>query len=178
MFEKVKQLFNSETVTQAKELLNKLLDNRVMYIKEKAINLFNSNSQVLYESHGILSIDISPNGYLFNVDIEREGSHGIGNMKIFCYDLMLAQLWADREISPGFLIHDSLLFADVDERQIALALELAANEFEDKGIQYICTMNSDNIPHNDFSEDFNLRDFVSVTLTDSTEDGCLFGIRF
>jgi len=158
---------------QARISLNERKD-----IKEKAINFFNSNSQALYESHGILSIDISPTGYLFNVDIEREGSHGIGNMKIFCYDLMLAQLWADREGSPDFLIHDSILFADVDERQIALALELASRECKDKEFQYICTMNSDNIPYNDFSEDFNLKEFVSVTLTDANEDGCLFGIRF
>jgi len=31
---------------------------------------------------------------------------------------------------PMFLIHDSILFADVDERQKALALELAAKESE------------------------------------------------
>jgi len=36
---------------------------------------------------------------------------------------------------PGFLVHDSTLFADVDERQKAQALELAAREASTKGFQ-------------------------------------------
>lgn len=146
-------------------------------IREMAINQFNTNSQILYESPGILSIDISPSGYTFGVDIEREGSHGIKNMKILCYDLMLAQLRADKKKSFP-LIHDSVLFADVDERQVALALELAAKESAARGFQYICALNSDTIPYDDFSSDFNIKDFIRITLTDSMEDGGLFGIRF
>jgi len=147
-------------------------------IKQKAISLFNSNSQFLYESPGTLSIDIKPTGFSFKVDIEREGSHGISNMKIFCYDLMLAQLWASQKISLGFLIHDSILFGDVDERQKALAIELAAKEAERLGFQYICTMNSDNVPYNDFSKDFNFDQYIKVRLTDKTVNGALFGMRF
>jgi len=147
-------------------------------IKEEAIALFNSNSQSLYESPGELSVNVTPKGYVFKVDIQREGSHGISNMKIFCYDLMLAQLWAKKEVSPRFLIHDSILFADVDERQTALALELAARESEKLKFQYICTMNSDGVPYRDFSEDFKFDDYVRVRLTDKTEDGALFGVRF
>jgi len=147
-------------------------------IKQKAISLFNSNSQFLYESPGTLSIDIKPTGFSFNVNIEREGSHGISNMKIFCYDLMLAQLWASQKVSPGFLVHDSILFADVDERQKALAIELAAKEAQKLGFQYICTMNSDNVPYNDFSEDFNFDQYIRVRLTDKTVNGALFGMRF
>lgn len=146
-------------------------------IREKAINQFNANSEVLYESPGNLSIDISSNGYAFGVDIEREGSHGIKNMQILCYDLMLAQLWADKRMSFP-LIHDSVLFADVDERQVALALELVAKESESRGFQYICTLNSDTIPYNDFSKNFDIKNFVRITFTDSTENGGLFGMRF
>ncbi|MEW6379078.1 MAG: ABC-three component system protein [bacterium] len=146
--------------------------------KERAILLFNSNSQALYQSPGILSIDISKTGFKFNVKIERSGSHGIGNMKIFCYDLMLAQLWSRKENSPGLLVHDSIIFADVDERQKALALEVAAKESERLGFQYICTMNSDNIPSKDFSPAFQFDKYVRLTLTDATEDGGLLGIRF
>lgn len=147
-------------------------------IKQEAISLFNSNSQFLYESSGTLSIDITPNGYAFKVNIEREGSHGINNMKIFCYDLMLAQIWAAKKVSPGLLIHDSILFADVDERQKALALELAAKESKNRGFQYICTMNSDGVPYKDFSREFDFDQYVRVRLTDKTEVGALFGIRF
>jgi len=146
--------------------------------KEKAILLFNANSQALYEAPGTLSIDVSKTGFKFGVIIERSGSHGIGNMKIFCYDLLLAQIWAEKSISPGILIHDSIIFADVDERQKALALELAAKESERLKFQYICTINSDTIPAKDFSEGFNLGKYVRKTLTDATDDGGLLGIRF
>ncbi|MDD5051016.1 MAG: DUF2326 domain-containing protein [Syntrophorhabdaceae bacterium] len=146
--------------------------------KEQAILLFNSNSNALYDSPGIFSIDASPTGYKFNVKIERSGSHGIGNMKIFCYDLMLAQMWAEKACSPIFLIHDSIIFADVDERQKALALELAAKESKERGFQYICTLNSDGIPEKDFSKDFDFSSYVRKVFTDATEDGGILGIRF
>lgn len=146
--------------------------------RERAVLLFNSNSNALYEAPGLLSIDITKTGYKFNVEIERSGSHGIGNMKIFCYDLMLAQIWANKIPNQTFLIHDSILYADVDERQKALALELAAKESEKKGFQYICTLNSDTLPEKDFSKDFNLYDYVRQTFTDAAEDGALLGIRF
>lgn len=146
--------------------------------KESAVLLFNANSEALYRVPGTLSIDISKTGFKFDVKIERSGSHGIGNMKIFCYDLMLAQLWAKKDKSPGFLIHDSIIFADVDERQKALALQLASKESLAGGFQYICTMNSDSIPEKDFDEGFNLDKYVRVRFTDATEDGGLLGIRF
>lgn len=146
--------------------------------KEDAILFFNKNSQTLYDVPGTLSIDIEKSGYKYKVDIERSGSHGIGNMKIFCYDLMLAKLWADKKQSPRLLIHDSILFADVDERQKAHAIELAAKESEKLGFQYICALNSDNLPNNDFSQDFDLNKFVCCRFTDATENGGLLGVRF
>jgi uncharacterized protein YydD (DUF2326 family) len=146
--------------------------------QEEAILLFNANSQALYSVPGTLSIDLNKTGFKLNVSIERSGSHGIGNMKIFCYDLMLAQLWAKKTTTPVYLMHDSIIFADVDERQKALALELAASEAKNKGFQYICTMNSDSIPTKDLNENFNLDQYVRLKLTDATEDGSLLGIRF
>lgn len=147
--------------------------------KEKAILLFNDNSEYLYKAPGTLSIDLDKkNGFKFRVNIERSGSHGVNNMKIFCYDLTLAQLWAQKTSTTFCLIHDSILFADVDERQKALALELAASESKKNGFQYICAINSDSIPRNDFSKDFNFDEYVRLTLTDATENGGILGIRF
>ncbi len=152
--------------------------NERKYQKEEAILTFNSYSKALYSVPGTLAIDISDKGFKFNVNIERSGSHGIGNMKIFCYDLMLAKLWAKKAKSPIFLIHDSIIFADVDERQKALALQLAESESRKEGFQYICSMNSDTIPRNDFDKEFNFDNYVVKTLTDAREDGGLLGIRF
>jgi uncharacterized protein YydD (DUF2326 family) len=144
---------------------------------ERAIALFNANSQALYDAPGTLAINVGPNGFQFNVEIERDRSEGIGKMKIFCYDLMLAQLWAQRSPSPYILVHDSTIFDGVDERQVALALELAASESQRLGFKYICTLNSDMIPSTEFSSGFSFDSFVRLRLTDD-ETGNLLGVSF
>jgi uncharacterized protein YydD (DUF2326 family) len=146
--------------------------------RERSIALFNANSEALYDAPGRLIIDIGPNGFQFGVEIERSGSQGISSMKVFCYDIMLAQLWSSKEPSPAFLIHDSTIFDGVDERQIALALQLAARMSAEYGFQYICTLNSDTIPWAEFDPDFDLNAFVRLRLTDETSSGGLLGIRF
>lgn len=144
---------------------------------ERAIALFNANSQALYGAPGTLAINVGSNGFQFNVEIERDRSEGIGKMKIFCYDLMLAQLWSQHDPSPNILIHDSTIFDGVDERQVALALALAARESERLGFKYICTFNSDMIPLTEFPPEFNFDSFVRLRLSDD-EGGNLLGVSF
>jgi len=146
--------------------------------RDRAVRLFNANSEALYEAPGNLVIDTDPKaGYCFDVTIERSGSQGIESMKVFCYDLMLAQLWAGRPTTPGFLVHDSMIFDPVDERQVAKALELGEATARGHGLQYICALNSDRLPLGDFSPSFDIHSFVRLTLTDATPEGCLLGIR-
>lgn len=148
-------------------------------VRNEAIRLFNANSEALYSgAAGNLVVEVKANGFQFRVDIERSGSQGIESMKVFCYDLTLAQLWSHRDPSPLFLIHDSTIFDGVDERQVAAALERAAAESERLGFQYICTLNSDALPGQDFSEGFDLNAFVKLRLTDANEQGRLLGVRF
>ncbi len=146
--------------------------------KEEAILAFNNYSQHLYKAPGTLSINVEKKGYKFKVDIQRSGSSGVGNMKIFCYDLLLAKLWAKRNKTPMLLIHDSILFADVDERQKGLALQLAESETRKEKYQYVCILNSDSVPRSKFDKDFDFDSFVIATFTDAKEDGGLLGIRF
>ena len=96
-----------------------------------------------------------------------------------CFDLMLAEICSEQGRFPGFLVHDSHLFDGVDERQVAKALQLGAERAEKNGFQYIVTLNSDAIPTEGFSGDFDVMSHVLDTrLTDATDDGGLFGIRF
>ena len=147
-------------------------------IWQNEINIFNDNTEKLYNVPGNLVIDITNNGYTFKVEIERSGSVGISNMKIFCYDMMLAEVWSNRTASPGFWIHDSLLYDGVDSRQVAAALELAASKSEKLGFQYICTLNSDDVPYAEFTEDFDFKSFIRLTLTDESESSGLLGFRY
>ena len=148
------------------------------HARENAINIFNSNSEALYSAPGNLVVDITNTGFKFDVEIMRSGSQGINNMKIFCYDLMLAQLWSTNRPLAGLLIHDSTIFDGVDERQRAQALELAQREAEHLGFQYVCALNSDTLPSNDFSPGFDLNRFVRLRFTDESEEGGLLGIRY
>lgn len=145
---------------------------------EKAVLIFNENSQALYREPGRFVINISETGYKFKVDIERSQSEGIGKMKLFCFDLMLAKLWKQENQGIDFLVHDSIMYDGVDARQRALALELAAKVSAEDGFQYICTLNSDMVPNSDFSDEFNFNDYVRLRLTDGDPAGSLLGIRY
>lgn len=148
-------------------------------IVSEAVLAFEELSNALYEKAGSLTISPTPNGPSIEVRIDAQKSKGITNMQIFCFDLMLVDLATRRGIGPGFLIHDSHLFDGVDERQVAKALQLGADHAEAVGYQYIVTMNSDALPRDGFREGFVVNDFVCETkLTDATETGGLFGIRF
>ena len=100
-------------------------------------------------------------------------------MQIFCFDVMLMRLCRERGLGPDFLVHDSHLFDGVDARQVAIALQVGAEMSERFGFQYIVTMNSDvySTVADASGFDFDSR-VISSRLTDATEDGGLFGLRF
>ena len=71
-----------------------------------------------------------------------------------------------------------MLYDGVDSRQRALALEQASVVSEKLRGQYICTLNSDMIPSEDFSEGFDFQKYVRLTLTDKDPSGRLLGFKF
>ncbi|MFA6563473.1 MAG: DUF2326 domain-containing protein [Verrucomicrobiia bacterium] len=154
------------------------LDDRLS-AKEKAIAFFNANSEALYDAPGNLIIEVGKSGYQFEVEIQRTGATGIENMKVFCYDLTLAELWAEQPHQPGLLLHDSPMFDGVDERQKAAAWKRAKAESERLGFQYICMVNTDDIPDAEVMGGLDMRStsLARVVLTDQP-NGCLLGIRF
>ncbi|MGQ3674934.1 DUF2326 domain-containing protein [Xanthobacter sp. TB0139] len=147
-------------------------------IWSKALSLFSEFSESLYRSPGRLVIDIGDTGYKFDVEIAGSPSEGISKMKIFCYDLTLICFARERGLGIDFLIHDSTIFDGVDPRQRAHALELAAAMATKYGFQYICTLNTDMVPLNDFSTDFDFNSLVRMRLTDTDPSGSLLGFRY
>ena len=142
------------------------------------LRLFNDNSQALYEAPGHLVININETGFKYNVEINKSGSEGIEKMKIFCFDLMLSQIMSKQNNRLNFLIHDSILYDGVDSRQRALALEHASKVSSENNAQYICTLNSDMVPREDFSDGFNFDEHVRLTLTDEDPSESLLGFYF
>jgi uncharacterized protein YydD (DUF2326 family) len=144
----------------------------------EAIVAFEETSQRLYEAAGSMTVDETSNGPMFKFPMQGARSKGIKNMQIFCFDMMLMRLCSKRQMGPSFLIHDSHLFDGVDGRQVISALRLGAEISEELGFQYIVTMNEDDA-FKETIKDFDLNDYVLPTrLTDATDDGGLFGIRF
>jgi uncharacterized protein YydD (DUF2326 family) len=163
---------------QIAQALKNDIHERAEIIRE-AILTFEGLSEALYEKEGSLTIAASNNGPVFEVKIESQRSKGINNMQIFCFDMMLSVLGKKRNRSPGFLIHDSHLFDGVDERQTARALQLGAQRSREHGFQYLVTLNSDALPKDGFDEGFRVEDHIlPIRLTDASETGGLFGLRF
>ncbi|MBZ0117297.1 MAG: DUF2326 domain-containing protein [Sandaracinaceae bacterium] len=146
----------------------------------EAVLTFREVSAQLYEENKAGRLEITPteNGPVFDAHIPAEKSKGVNNMRIFCFDMMLVLLSLRRGRSPGFLVHDSHLFDGVDERQVGTALAVGAALAKKHGFQYLVTMNTDAIPR-EFPPGFRVEDYaLDVKLTDASETGGLFGLRF
>lgn len=154
--------------------------NERMQPREQAISLFKAYTGYLYPEAGTLTIDLNENGYSFGVDIKSSRSQGVNYMKVFCYDMVIAELGRARDRYPDFLVHDSTIFDGVDERQVARALMLASQKYEELGFQYICLINSDMVPYQEFDDEFTAQFNNSIVLriSDNQEAGGLLGIRF
>jgi uncharacterized protein YydD (DUF2326 family) len=143
----------------------------------RAILFFEEVSARLYEKSSEFTPTETNNGPLFKITFQAERSPGISNMQIYTFDMMLMQVMHQRQMGPGFLVHDSHLFDPVDARQVGTALAVGEELALKDGFQYIVTMNSDKQP--ELPEDFELDKYLlTQRLTDDTETGGLFGLRF
>ncbi|MET8626338.1 ABC-three component system protein [Kitasatospora sp. NPDC004669] len=154
------------------------IDERSEQTREATL-LFSRFAQALYGTReAFLAIEAGRHSLNVTPRIDSDGSRGIGNMVIFCFDLTLAVLAHRHGRGPDFLIHDSHLYDGVDARQVKAALELAAQVTREENMQHIVTLNTD-----DLAKATNLGfDAVPYTngtlLTDEHETGGLFGFRF
>ncbi|MFF1615360.1 ABC-three component system protein [Amycolatopsis sp. NPDC058278] len=170
-------------ITQARLTLQQEMDrdieDRRGYIDEATV-LFSEFARSLYgpDRTAYLRFEAGDKSLRINPHIDSDNSVGISSMVIFCFDLTLAVLAHRAGRAPDFLIHDSHLFDGVDDRQLAAALTLAAEVTAREGLQYIISLNSDDLDkarRRNFVTDAHL---VDQRLTDQYEDGGLFGFRF
>ena len=99
----------------------------------------------IYEESRVCGIDIENNSgnnkirYNIIPEIQGDESDGVGNVKLFCMDLLI---W-ERQInnSVEFLYHDGFLFTDIDPRQVYRMLKLAYSICLEKKLQYIFNIN-------------------------------------
>ncbi|MFJ2650471.1 ABC-three component system protein [Streptomyces sp. NPDC087420] len=155
------------------------LDERAMQTSEATV-LFSEFAQRLYGSgrQAYLEFDAGPSSLRIVPHVDSDDSRGIGNMVIFCFDLTVAVVAHRHGRGPDFLVHDSHLFDGVDDRQLRDALELAAEVAEREGMQYIATLNSDDLEKAQRRGYDASGKVLPVRLDDEYDDGGLFGFRF
>lgn len=162
-------------IGHARTLLKQDLDDRRGAVDE-AIALFAEYTRFLYGVPGKLGVDVKNAGYQFTFAIDRQGSDGVDQMVVFCFDLVVVTLRARRNGKFLTLVHDSSMFADVDPRQYGLALQLAARVSASEGFQYICCLNVGALPVGHLGE-FDLESHIALRLTDDGDAGRLLGKR-
>ncbi|AXI78838.1 ABC-three component system protein [Peterkaempfera bronchialis] len=125
-----------------------------------------------------LSIEPGRSSLKITPKIDSDASQGINKMAIFCFDLTLAVIAHREGRAPDFLVHDSHMFDGVDDRQVARALDLAVEIMAEERMQYIVTINEDDLDKaRNRGFDAN-RYLIDPLLTDAYEEGGLFGFRF
>ncbi|MGW3242359.1 ABC-three component system protein [Streptomyces sp. NPDC001070] len=155
------------------------LDERGRQTSEATV-LFSAFAQRLYGSgrQAYLEFDAGPSSLRIVPHVDSDDSRGISNMVIFCFDLAVAVVAKRHGRGPDFLVHDSHLFDGVDDRQLRDALELAAEVMEQESMQYIATLNSDDLEKAERKGYNSKGKVLPVRLFDEFEDGGLFGFRF
>jgi uncharacterized protein YydD (DUF2326 family) len=145
---------------------------------DQATLTFHELVNALSDKQGAFDVRAGENGPEFEVKVHGDKGTGVKHMEIFCFDMMLMKLLAERSRGPGFLIHDSHLFDGVDGRQVASALRIGEDWAKRHKFQYLVVLNSDDLGRA-VEEGLDVRGSVLPTrLDDRTESGGLFGFRF
>lgn len=118
----------------------------------------------------------------FDIDavIDYDGSDGIGNIKLFCYDLTLLLKGYGHKVN--FLFHDSRLLSDTDPRQSAELFLTLSDYIKQNNKQYILTVNQnqlDEIKKHLTPEQFKqiITDNICLELKDELPSDKLLGIQ-
>ncbi|MFD4571476.1 DUF2326 domain-containing protein [Streptomyces sp. NPDC058417] len=136
---------------------------------------FDSMMQDLYNVGGVLTAEVDDLGFKFSIRVSTSASGGVTRMQLLCFDLTL-MAESDELHHPGFLIHDSVVFDGVDPRQVAAGLRLINETVENFDGQYICTMNSNDVPDLVRGEEWFVQGTRRVVL--DTETGGILGTSF
>ncbi len=182
-YDKKKSVFDQELIEGVQQAREYLIENEKNFsLKSK---YFRSLAKRFYPSSTAgLTINVleGDNQLQFRIDakIESDGSDGINNVKIFCYDTTLLFKGENHEID--FIFHDNRIFDGVDERQKADMFEIAFETFHGSDHQYIATLNQNQIAEVEsvLGKDKTAKIIHNNTvleLTDETDEGKLLGVK-
>lgn len=164
------------------------LNDSKKYLESKE-NKFRALVKKFYENSGG-SLEIQPTHnakYLFNIDahVPQDGSQGINEVKIFCYDFLLYQL--NPELF-SFIAHDGCIFSEMDPRQKSMIFKVALEHIHSGDLQYFVNIGQASLEEvldkgnkiNCLSkeEKKEIENSVILELYDKNPSSWLFGTRF
>jgi uncharacterized protein YydD (DUF2326 family) len=125
--------------------------------------------------------------YLFDIEphIPKDGSQGVSEVKIFCYDILLYLLNKDL---LGFIAHDGCIFSEMDPRQKSKIFKVALEKINENNLQYFVNIGENSLnevldEHNeigilDEQEKEIIRNAQILKLYDKDPQTWLFGEEF
>lgn len=131
----------------ATEKTQEYLEDAKEIIKSTA-NFFRELSKRFYP-HATAGIAVKNNDgdnqtrYNIDAKIKFDGSDGIANIKLFCYDLAILLKGFGHKVN--FLFHDSRLLSDTDPRQLAELFKILNDYIKISGKQYVLTLNQNQL---------------------------------
>jgi uncharacterized protein YydD (DUF2326 family) len=149
------------------------------------IKVFRSLAQEFYDNKPAgINVRVNEGDNMLRYDIEAEirhdGSGGIQEVKIFCFDWTL--LLQQYNHKMRFIVHDSPIVAEADPRQIAIMLKTAQRYATSGNFQYILTINekdmqaaTERMESLDIETIFNAKT-IKIELTDESDEARLLGI--
>lgn len=146
-YKNILEKLKSDKLKLEEELLE-LRKKRNKYIKGKENDLLEIESmfkKIVYRFYNNTNatLKISENDsakYCFDIDVSipKQDSQGVGEVKIFSYDILLYLL------NPNilnFLAHDGCLFSEMDERQGATIFKIIIELIKSNNLQYYLNIN-------------------------------------
>lgn len=143
---------------------------------DRVSDSFRAKMKALYDADAAIHVKVDDEGYHFSTKVSGGASTAVSHMQLFSFDLALLEEGMGTGHHPDFLIHDSIVFDGVDPRQRASALKFANDVATSIGAQYICTINSNDVPSKVSSDNWFSGAVVRTVL--DTDEGGLFGIVF
>ncbi|BCG63638.1 MAG: hypothetical protein methR_P1366 [Methyloprofundus sp.] len=111
-----------------------------------------------YDNHGgSLKIkDTKDAKYLFDIlaNIPKDAGQAVGEVKLFCYDILLYQLNKDL---LSFMAHDGCIFSEMDSRQKSTILKIILELTKENDLQYFL-----NIGQNTLNEILDSEDKINI----------------
>ncbi|HFS67647.1 MAG TPA: DUF2326 domain-containing protein [Bacteroidetes bacterium] len=204
--EKIKELHQEiEKLTKYEKLLSEFtmdkseLDVQSSVIKQKSILYLEKEKKYLedleddfrtivkkfYDNHGgSLKIKETRTAkYLYDIliDIDGDGGQSVGNVGIFCYDVLLYQ---KNKNLLNFMAHDGCIFSEMDGRQKAMIFKTIIELIKENDLQYFINIGEDSLQMvlkqdilTDEEKEF-IKEHIILELYDTAPEHRLFGEAF